>query len=300
MAIWLLNASWFYNKNAGYPVGGARELTSRLVKKYESLGGTIHYASRVSRVTVENGAAKGIVLENGASYGADCVVSAADGRTTIFEMLEERYRDKNINKLYYSGKYEPKSSGIYVSLGVARKFDESYKPYVYFDLKAPLAVDGVELKTLGVTVHNFDPKAAPDGKTVLTVLVKTTDPKAWIKLRSENKKEYDAKKDALSARVIDELDGYFGNIKNKLEMVDVVTPATYARYTGNWNGAIMGWTDPKLLLQKPKKEIRGLKNFYMCGQWVADTGLPGAVKSGRDIAQILCKKDGRQFSDNLR
>lgn len=292
VSILLLNSSWFCNRNAGYPIGGAKGLVDRIVKRYEYLGGKIHYSAKVSKIIVENNTAKGVKLENGQVHNGDIIVSASDGRSTILEMLGGEYRDKNINKLYFSGKYEPKSSGFYISLGVARKFDESYKPYVYFDLKKPIIADGEEIKNVGVTVHNFDPNAAPEGKTILTVLIKSNDPKRWISLRRENKQDYDAKKDALAEEVIDELDAHFGNIKNNLEMVDVATPATYARYTNNWNGAIMGWTDVSLLINKPKKEINGLKNFYMCGQWVADTGLPGAVKSGRDIAQIICRKYG--------
>ena len=47
--------------------------------------------------------------------------------------------------------------------------------------------------------------------------------------------------------------------------------------------------------KKPNKEIEGLKNFYMCGQWVGDAGVSGAAQSGRALAQILCQKDGKKF-----
>lgn len=40
---------------------------------------------------------------------------------------------------------------------------------------------------------------------------------------------------------------------------------------------------------------RGLGNFYMCGQWADTGGLPMVLKSGRDVAQIICKRDGRDF-----
>lgn len=296
MSIWLLNASWFYKKDSGYPIGGAKELVRRLVKRYESLGGTIHYRSKVAKIIVKEDAAKAIMLEDGSKYNADIVISAADGRTTVLQMLEGNYRDKSIDRLYYSGVYEPKSSGLYVTVGIARRFTESYKPYVYFDLKKPITVDGQEIKTLGVTIHNFDPTAAPEGKTVLTVLVKSHDPKYWISLRSDNLREYKERKEAVARQVIDALDDHFKDIKIHLEMIDVATPATFARYTDNWNGALMGWTDPKLLLYKPKKTIKGLKNFYMCGQWTADTGLPGAVMSGWSISQIICKRDGKEFN----
>ena len=44
------------------------------------------------------------------------------------------------------------------------------------------------------------------------------------------------------------------------------------------------------------KTLPGLKNFYMAGQWVEPGGsLPTAVMSGRNVTQIICKRDKRSF-----
>jgi len=59
-----------------------------------------------------------------------------------------------------------------------------------------------------------------------------------------------------------------------VEMIDVATPATYIRYTNNWNGDPMAWgTDVSLFIDNPKKEVSGLNNFLICGHWVGDLGL---------------------------
>ena len=294
MWIMLFNCACFDNKDAGYPAGGAKELVNKILKRYESLGGKVHYNSRVTKIAVEGNEVRGIELENGEKFNADIVISAADGRYTVQEMLGGRFRDRYIKKLYYSGKYEPKQSGFHIALGVARKFDETAKPYVFFDVKKSMTIDGKEIKKFGVTIYNFDP-TSPKNKTVLTVLIPSSNPNYWVKLREQDKQEYEKQKNEIGQYVIDELESRFGNIKNNLEMTDVATPATYVRYTNNWNGALMGWTDTRLFVHKPKKEIKGLKNFYMCGQWVGDAGLPGAAISGRNLAKIICKRDNKQF-----
>jgi len=61
----------------------------------------------------------------------------------------------------------------------------------------------------------------------------------------------------------------------------------------------MAWQDFVLSMNKPKKEIGGLNNFFMGGHWVGDLGLSGAAQSGRDIAQIFCKRDGKKFKSHL-
>ena len=80
-------------------------------------------------------------------------------------------------------------------------------------------------------------------------------------------------------------------------MVDVTTPATYIRNTGNWNGSAQGWANENIFKANPfKKELPGLKNFYMIGQWVEPGGgIPAVFKSGRDLAQIICRKDRIKF-----
>jgi phytoene dehydrogenase-like protein len=45
-----------------------------------------------------------------------------------------------------------------------------------------------------------------------------------------------------------------------------------------------------------KKTLPGLNNFYMIGQWVEPGGgLPTALMSGRNVSQIICKKDKKEF-----
>ena len=80
-------------------------------------------------------------------------------------------------------------------------------------------------------------------------------------------------------------------------MRDVATPMTFERYTGNWRGSYMGWaTTTETLSMRMSKTLPGLENFYMAGQWVEPSGSTSkAVMSGRNVTQIICKKDKRPF-----
>jgi len=104
-------------------------------------------------------------------------------------------------------------------------------------------------------------------------------------------------KEKITEDLISILDRRIGGIKNNIEMTDVATPATYIRYTGNWNGSIQGWANENIFKANPfKKELPGLKNFFMIGQWVEPGGgVPNVFKSGRDLTQIICKKDRKKF-----
>jgi len=81
-------------------------------------------------------------------------------------------------------------------------------------------------------------------------------------------------------------------------MVDVATPATTERYTGNWRGSMEGWmTTPENLREEMPRTLTGLDGFCMAGQWVSPGGgIPGGVKTGRDAIQLICHEDGVRFT----
>lgn len=48
------------------------------------------------------------------------------------------------------------------------------------------------------------------------------------------------------------------------------------------------------------KTVSGLDNFYMAGQWVQPGGgVPTAAQSGRDVIQMICKRDGVSFTTQM-
>jgi len=60
----------------------------------------------------------------------------------------------------------------------------------------------------------------------------------------------------------------------------------------------MIWANENIFKSNPfKKELPGLKNFFMIGQWVEPGGgVPNVFQSGRNLAQIICKRDRKRFS----
>ncbi len=83
-------------------------------------------------------------------------------------------------------------------------------------------------------------------------------------------------------------------------MRDVASPTTFVRYTNNWKGSFEGWqVTPKTwdLGKVMKKTLPGLDNFYMAGQWVEPGGgLPAVAMSGRNVIQIICKNERKEFT----
>jgi phytoene dehydrogenase-like protein len=290
---------WFHRRSAGYPIGGSLHFAQMIEKSYRGLGGKIHYRSRVAKVLYKGAPPKstaiGITLATGATYNADIVISAADGHCTLFDMLEGKFLDKKFRKYYED--YHTFPSFLQISLGVKREFKKD--PHTLcLPLEKPLAVDPETSRDyLGVRIFNFDPTLAPKGKTVISVILTTYNDHYWTSLRKDNPAKYRDEKKRLADSVIDALERRFGSVKKNIEMIDVSTPATVIRYTNNWKGSLEGWLlDPQVGFSQMKKELKGLANFYMAGQWVQPGGgVPGALISGRQLAQLICHRDRKEF-----
>jgi phytoene dehydrogenase-like protein len=288
----IFTLAWMHQKSAGYPLGGSLEFARSIEKRYLDLGGEIHYKARVDKVLVENGKAVGIRLEDGTEHRADFVISAADGHATIFDMLGGNYINKKIKGYYDSlPVFNPL---VHVALGVDRTFEGLPHRLIYM-LDKPILIGNREWTYYSVRVFNFDPSMAPSGKTALSVMFEA-DYDYWEQL-GKDQKRYKEEKEQIATTVIELLEKQYPGIKGQVEMIDVATPLTWERYTGNWQGSFEGWLiTTKSYRLRMSKTLPGLKNFYMAGQWVEPGGgVPTAAMSGRNIIQLVCKQDKKKF-----
>jgi len=291
----LFTFAYLHNQDAGYPIGGSLPMSKALEKRYLGLGGNINYKSRVEKILVEDDRAVGVKLSDGNKYYASRVISGADGYTTIFKMLDGKYADAQTREPYEN--WTPFPSLLYIGIGVNRLFpDEPVTVSGFsFALKSPVEIGDSILTRLPVHIYNQDPTLAPPGKTSLVIMLPSKID-YWREL-VKKRTAYNKKKKQIGQIVVALLEQRFPGISEQVEMIDVATPLTWERYTGNWNGSFEGWMPPPQNIMKPmSKTLPGLDNFYMVGQWVGPGGgLPTGLIHGREVIQTLCAQDGSQF-----
>ena len=298
MFFMLFTFAYMHNRNAGYPIGGSMPMSKAMEKRYIDLGGEINYNNRVAKILTGEGKATGILLEDGTQYTADRVISAADGYSTLFNMLDEKYVDEKSREPYR--KWLPFPPLIFVSLGVNRKFDDIPRTIsgITFTLIEPVQIGDQLHNRITVHVYNYDPSMAPEGKTAITVMFKTEY--KWWKDLSENREAYNRKKKEIAETVVKLLEQRFPGITEQTEVTDVATPLTFERYTGNWKGSFEGWLitpeNSNVIMKPMSQTLPNLEDFYMCGQWVEPGGgLPTALMSARRLVKLLCKQDKKRF-----
>jgi phytoene dehydrogenase-like protein len=298
MFFMLFTFAYLHNKNAGYPLGGSMPMSKALEARYKELGGIIHYNSRVKKILTAGDKAVGIRLEDGTEHTAERVISAADGHSTIFSMLEGKHGSEKTREPYETWPLFP--SLIFVSLGVNRTFNEIPVSVsgITFHLKKPVKIGDSVRDKLSVHLYNQDPTMAPAGKTAITLML-DSDYDYWKRL-ALNKTAYLHKKEEIGRTIVDLLNQRFPGISSLVEVIDVATPLTFEHYTGNWKGSFEGWLitpeNSNVLMKPMSQSLPDLKNFYMCGQWVEPGGgLPTSIMSGRRLIKKICREDHRKF-----
>ena len=291
----LMPLIWMHAHDAGYPIGGSLAFSRAIEQRYRELGGEISYGARVDRILIEHGRAVGVRLADGTEYRADDVVSAADGHTTIFKLLDGTYLDGAIYRAYQTRPiFRPL---VQVSLGLAR--DVSAQPHALtFPLPTPISIAGEVRESLTVRHFGYDPTLAPAGKSVVEVLLET-DYDRWAVLAGDRAR-YDVEKNAIAEAVITALDRRFPGLRGDMEVVDVATPMTWERITGNWRGAYESWLPTRgnikaSLRGGARTTLSGLERFFMTGQWVSGGGLPAVAPAARSLVQRICKRDDQPF-----
>jgi phytoene dehydrogenase-like protein len=282
--------AWFNQKNAGYLIGGSLPLAQRMTSRFLDFGGILRSKSRVTKIIVENNTAKGVILSDGTGINADYVISAADGHSTIFDMLEGKYLDKKISDAY--GKWDLFTPIVQVSFGI-NKIIKSDTPVETWIIKDQIIGKTKTGNGYSIMNYSFDPTMAPAGKSV--IVMRFDSP--WELWKDIDSGLYKNEKDQIEkdARAI--LEKRYPGISANIEVCDVATPLTDVNYTGVWKGSYEGFMpSSKNLMNNISAAIPGLKKFYMAGQWLSPGGgLPPAGQTGKWAIQYICKEERMNF-----
>lgn len=286
----LMLLGWFNKKNAGYLIGGSLPFAQRMAAKYKATGGKLTLGRQVNRIMVENDVAIGVTLADGTKIMADHVISAADGHSTLYELLESRYLTGEIEDAYANWPlFTPQ---VKVSFGINREMTTEYPLQTFLDTGKMIGTTAV---TSGFSIMNyfFDPTMAPAGKTVIVLRFESP----WAIWEALDGEAYVAEKKRIEVDAIAILEKQLPGISAHIEVIDVATPRTAVRHTGVWQGAYEGFMPTsKNITKRLKATLPGLRNFYMCGQWLAPGGgLPPSAQSGKWAIQSICKKDKFRF-----
>jgi len=284
----------------GWPRGGGLAFAGNIAARYIELGGEIQYRKKVVKILTDQDRACGVELDDGTQYIADFVISNSDGRKTIQNLLEGRYKSKMITRFCEPiPENQEIPSAVMVFLGVNRDL-ASYPSAMILFLKHPEMIAGQDCEYLHLQLYGFDDSMAPAGKGVIKVEFHGRP--TFFSDDNNDPSAYQKKKDKIVGQVITLLEQQFPGLQQDVEAVDITTLRTWERFMGgtlghnNYPRKYASQSDIRQVLDfvlglNRTFTLPGLQNFFFTGQWVTSMGsLFSNALTGKTVVQKICKQ----------
>ena len=317
------------NLSAGVPEGGSLGLSRSIEQRYRRLGGDVTYNAKVEAVLVENDRAVGVRLSDGREVLSDIVVSACDGHTTMMKFLKGRYLNETYRQLYTKTIKEPGMvfPGYFILfLALRRTFPEGEPctTYLLNDAEAAEMI-GIRHPSINVQFRSMHyPELSPQ-ETTIVYATYFCDIAPWRALDEgpeqvsrvrggeelhtlpvRHGRGYYAAKRQVRNAMLRFLEQRFPGLEDAVAVRDVSTPLTQVRYTGNYDGTVLGWQPfvesgetMEMEIKKNGPVLPDLENFYISGVWATTGGLIRAAAAGRHVMQFICRDDGKVFTASI-
>ncbi|MBR4431227.1 MAG: NAD(P)/FAD-dependent oxidoreductase [Clostridiales bacterium] len=275
------------------PEGGSLAAALRIADRYKSVGGKLHLSAPVKNVKLNGKIADGIVLEDGTEVTADYVICATDANHTFTKLLPANYMPKKLKKCFDDKEHFSVFSKFHAAFVIDGKPDIPIDT-TYWGVKGFKVWDR-EHTHVGVISYDYDPTIVPQDKTVVQMKIFQygNEIDKWFELAKDREK-YEAKKLEIAQQMQALIEEQFPETKGRIRILDTWSPATYAKHNNSYRGAYMAFVaDKDTKTVTTPGVVKGLKNVFLCGQWLMGSGgLPPATAQGKYAAWRICKKEG--------
>lgn len=287
-----------YLAGGAYPVGGASAIARTIIPTIQQGGGEVFTYAEVDHVLVKDNQAYGVKMENGDEIYADNVVSNAGFMNTVKRLLPEESRKKHKVDQWLkeeSIQYSSASLCLYAGFkGTKEDLNlDTTNLWIYRDEQHEKNIDDYrdgKTDELPLIYVSFPSTKDPDwerrypGKSTVEIVTVADmgDYEKWNGTTWQQRgDDYEAKKEALSQKLLSTLFERLPQLKDALDYYELSTPLSTQFYQLNTQGEIYGldhyvdrFKQPFLHPQTP------VKNFYMTGADVMTAGVGGALMAG--------------------
>lgn len=279
------------NHGGWYPTTRSQGLSSALAGALEKHGGEIRLGCGVRRITVDGKRVTGVEDEHGNVIRARAVVSNAGPIVTYTNLIgHEHVPERTLKSL----NRRPMGTSIFqVYLGIDRPTEQ-----LGLDCHEVMLNDGFDIEAQYAKGRTFErpghmligcpnlavPEISPSGTSTVTLTAMVSG-QPWLGLAPE---DYVEAKTRFAEGMLGWADSLFPGLRDAVEVVEVGSPITMARYTGHPTGAIYGFDSNRLghtaMRPAPVGPLRGL---YHVGAWTnPGGGYWPAISSGQIVGEI--------------
>jgi phytoene desaturase len=276
------------NQGVWYPQGGIYQIAQGLARLAQELGVEVRTGCQVRGMQVQGGQVRGVTLADGTYVPAAAVVANLDVATVYERLLPaEVVSGRRLNRLLKS---EPSCSGLIMVLGVRGRHPELAHHNIFFSPDYRREFEEIfeagvppSQPTIYVAITaRVTPSDAPPGCENWFVLVNAPAlGPAW---------RWEEEAGRYAGRVLDQLAARGFDVRQQIEVQQILTPLDLERMTGARRGALYGTSSNSrwAAFRRPHNRARDLKGLYFAGGTVhPGGGVPMVALSGRVASQLL-------------
>ncbi len=266
--------------------GGTDKLIHQMEAELKKSGVDIRINCDAQRINVRNGKVASVEIDaKGArrTIRCDAVVSNANIRQTIFELVGEEKFDRNFIDEAKAVRNNNSSTQVYIALAEEDRLDVHELGDLLFSSTAP-TFQTEALLSRDITSRTFSfyyPKTRPHAKPRCLIVSSTNaNYHDWADLPED---EYAASKADLCETTLDALDKYVPNIRTRAVHVEASTPRSFKHYTAHPAGASFGTKFEGLAVSRAlPQQVTGLYHAGSVG--IIMSGWLGAMNYGVIVA----------------
>ncbi|MDZ4669312.1 MAG: NAD(P)/FAD-dependent oxidoreductase [Phototrophicales bacterium] len=264
-------------------IGGVADT---LIEKLESLGGSIHYKHRVTKIEMKGGRAVGVWTQKGRKgkeqtfFDADFIIA----NTTPWD-VNELLGENSSRGLKRESTHRKLGWGAFVlHVGVdASAISDGFPDHhqLIADMTSPLG----ETKSIFMSLSpTWDTSRAPVGQRAMTITTHTNVSQWWELLKTDESAYY-AQKEVYTKKILAQIERILPNFQDHLTLTLPGTPVTYQFYTDRHMGMVGGF--PQTSLFKARSPRTGIANIRLVG----DSIFPGQSTAGVSLGAIRVAQD---------
>ena len=280
----------FMSKGVYTYQGGTDQLVERMHAEMLRNNVDIRIRCDVEQILVERGRVRGVRVR-GRDIQADAVVSNANLRATLFQLVGEERLDRDFADRAKEVRLNNSSTQVYMALGPDDRIEESTGDLLFSSTANEFRTDLLLSRDITSRTYSFYyPKTRPQGRPRCLIVSSTNaNFSDWADLSDE---DYEASKQDLIETTLDHLERYVPNCRERIEHVEAATPRTFRHYTKHVAGASFGTKFEGLAISRGLPEqIQGLYHAGSVG--IIMSGWLGAINYGvivaNDVDSLLTK-----------
>ncbi len=279
--------------------GGTDHLVKSMEREMIRNGVDIRIRCNAEKINIENGAVKSIQV-NGREIRTKTIVSNANLRSTLFDLVGEDYLDTKFVEDAREVRLNNSSTQVYMALKEGETVDRDTGDLLFCSTAELFRTNLLLSKDVSSRTFSFYyPDIRPQGKNRYLIVSSTNaNYEDWA---GTDKEQYEADKQHLIEDTLNSLEKYVPNCREKIDHVEAATPITFEHYTKHKLGSSFGTKFEGLGVSRSlPDQVKGLYHAGSVG--IIMSGWLGTINYGvivaNDVDSYLMKSESKPLASS--